>query len=95
MSHFLFCIKEYTNKQGDTCRPFLAPLVVLFVDLFVDFLAPLNGVSLASLNDVFSATYRRLFGVEFNDVLAPLNGVLLATLVVLYTIYIIEMKYVA
>jgi hypothetical protein len=28
-----------------------------------------------TFSDVFSATYRRLFGVEFNNVLAPLNGV--------------------
>jgi hypothetical protein len=45
-------------------------MVVLFGDLFVVLLLS-TFLTLASLNDAFSATYRRLFSVEFNDVFWP------------------------
>jgi hypothetical protein len=101
MSHFLFCIKEYTNKQGDFCRPFIVDLstyrhsVVLCTiyndvwrHLSASLLAPLNGVSLASLNDVHfgdtrSSILRRNLStkdVTYDVLMAPLNGVQ-------YTIY--------
>ena len=60
MSHFLFCIKEYTNKQGSNWLSFGDLFVVLFGDLFV--------VLFTQIIMTFNATYRRLFGVEINDV---------------------------
>ncbi len=54
------------------CRPFWRLCRPLNVDFYRRFLR--------HFNNAFSATYWRLFGVEFNDVLAPLNGVQ-------YTIY--------
>ena len=45
MSHFFFCIKEYTNKQGSNWLSFLAT----FLSSFTQFIT------------TFGATYRRLF----------------------------------
>ena len=73
MSTSLFCIKEYTIKQGSNWLSFLIQIINqhngrLFGDLFVVLFGDLYTI----YNDV-CATYRRLF----NDVyLAPLNGVL-------------------
>jgi hypothetical protein len=62
MSHFLFCIKEYTNIKGYLfCRPFLN----------IDTLVVLLNVDLST----FGATYRRPFWRHLTASLASLNDV--------------------
>ncbi len=74
MSHSLFCIKEYTNKQdsfllfffGDLNRPFIVDVSTFSDTLWSSFLcrpyrrlAPFNGVSLAPLNGVQYTIYEK------------------------------------
>ncbi len=61
MSHFFFCIKECTNKQGSNGLSFLATFLSSFLATFL-------SSFLATFLSSFLATFLSSINVEFNDV---------------------------
>jgi hypothetical protein len=66
MSHFFFCIKEYTIKQGSNGLSFSLgnTMVVLFGDFFV----VLFGDLFVVFYTIYIMTFAPLIGVSFNVV---------------------------